>query len=135
MLEPHEVFFWCFHLLEPGSGELGIHIQVVAAFEQNQRNFEVADLGEIGREQIRKQIRTLILASGAVALVGMSNVLSEEKRQQVLALERLGWPLRRIEHETGVRRETASAYLKTVGIGARPPGVWDGGSWQNRANR
>jgi len=35
---------------------------------------------------------------------GMANVLSEEKRQQVLALGRLGWPLRRIEAELGVRR-------------------------------
>ena len=54
----------------------------------------------------------------------MSNVLSEEKRQQVIALGRLGWPLRRIEQETGVRRETASAYLKAVGIGVRPPRAW-----------
>ena len=37
----------------------------------------------------------------------MSNVLSEEKKQQVIALGRLGWPLRRIEQVTGVRRETA----------------------------
>src|SRR5271166_2056137 len=54
----------------------------------------------------------------------MSNVLIEHKRQQVIALGRLGWPLRRIEQETGVRRETASAYLKAAGIGVRPPGVW-----------
>jgi transposase len=54
----------------------------------------------------------------------MSNVLSEEKRQQVLALGRLGWPLRRIEQETGVRRETAGAYLKAAGIAVRPPGAW-----------
>ncbi len=54
----------------------------------------------------------------------MGNVLSEEKRQQVLALGRLGWPLRRIETETGVRRETASAYLKAAGIGVREPGGW-----------
>jgi hypothetical protein len=32
--------------------------------------------------------------------------------------------LRRIEQATGVRRETASAYLKTAGIAVRPPGVW-----------
>lgn len=31
--------------------------------------------------------------------------------QQVIALGRLGWPLRRIEQETGVRRETAGAKL------------------------
>src|SRR5215472_353153 len=51
----------------------------------------------------------------------MGNVLSEEKRQQVLALGRLGWPLRRIQQETGVRRETAS---KAAGIAVRPPGGW-----------
>src|SRR4030081_2165565 len=54
----------------------------------------------------------------------MSNVLSEAKRQQVVALGRRGWPLRRIEQETGVRRETAGAYLKAAGIGVRPPGAW-----------
>jgi hypothetical protein len=47
-----------------------------------------------------------------VASVGMGNVLSETKRQQVIALGQLGWSLRRIEQETGVRRETAGGYLK-----------------------
>ena len=61
---------------------------------------------------------------GSVPFVDMSNALSEEKRQQVIALGRLGWPLRRIEQETGVRRETASAYLKAAGIGVRPPRAW-----------
>ena len=59
-----------------------------------------------------------------VAFVDMSNVLNEAKKQQVLALGRLGWPLRRIEQETGVRRETAGAYLKAAGIAVRPPGAW-----------
>jgi transposase len=54
----------------------------------------------------------------------MANVLSAEKRQQVIALGRLGWSLRRIEDATGVRRETASAYLKGAGIAPRPPGRW-----------
>ena len=54
----------------------------------------------------------------------MSNVLSEEKKQQVIALGKLGWPLRRIEQATGVRRETAGAYLKAAGIAVRPPGAW-----------
>jgi transposase len=54
----------------------------------------------------------------------MSNVLNEEKQQQVIALGRLGWSLRRIEQQTGVRRETASAYLKAVGITVRGPGGW-----------
>ena len=50
--------------------------------------------------------------------------MSDEKRQQVIALGRLGWPLRRIESETGVRRETASGYLKGAGIAIRPSGAW-----------
>jgi transposase len=52
----------------------------------------------------------------------MSNVLSEEKRQQVIVLGRLQWSLRRIEEHTGVRRETVSAYLKAAGIAVRGPG-------------
>jgi transposase len=32
--------------------------------------------------------------------------------------------LRRIEQATGVRRETAGAYLKAAGIGVRPPRAW-----------
>jgi transposase len=54
----------------------------------------------------------------------MANVLSEDKKQQVIALGRLGWPLRRIERATGVRREKASAYLKASGLEVRPPGGW-----------
>ena len=57
----------------------------------------------------------------------MSNVLSEEKKQQVIALGKLGWPLRRIEQATGVRRETASAYLKSAGVVVCLPG------WGHRA--
>ena len=57
----------------------------------------------------------------------MSNVLSEEKKQQVIALGKLGWRLRRIEQVTGVRRETASAYLKSAGVVVCLPG------WGRRA--
>src|SRR6516225_4828332 len=52
----------------------------------------------------------------------MSNVLSEQEKQQVIALGRLGWSLRRIQQKTGVRRETASTYLKAAGIPVQPPG-------------
>ena len=55
-------------------------------------------------------------------LPGMSNVLAEDKRQQVLALGRLGWSLRQIERTTGVRRETASGYLKAAGVVVRGRG-------------
>ncbi|HSA81008.1 MAG TPA: IS21 family transposase [Geminicoccaceae bacterium] len=58
----------------------------------------------------------------------MSNVLDPQRQQQILALGRLGWTLRRIEQATQVRRETVSAYLKAAGIPVRGrggrPGVW-----------
>ena len=60
----------------------------------------------------------------AIPSVDVSNVLNEEKKQQVIALGRLGWSLRRIQRSTGVRRETAAAYLKAAGVGIRPPGAW-----------
>lgn len=40
----------------------------------------------------------------------MGNYLKVDKKQQVLALLQLGWSYRRIEAETGVRRETVSRY-------------------------
>jgi transposase len=52
----------------------------------------------------------------------VSNVLSEEKKKQVIALGHLGWSLRRIQRETGIRRETAATYLKAAGIAIQPPG-------------
>src|SRR2546421_11087757 len=54
----------------------------------------------------------------------MSNVLIEDKQQQVIALGRLGWSLRRIERETGVRRETAGGYLRAAGMAVPTPGAW-----------
>src|SRR5881628_116651 len=54
----------------------------------------------------------------------MANILSDTKKQQVIALGQLGWTLRRIEAATGVRRETAGAYLKAAGLAVRPPGRW-----------
>src|SRR5215467_11643413 len=54
----------------------------------------------------------------------MSNALSEERKQQVIALGKLGWPLRRIEQASGVRRETAGAFLKAAGIVVRLPRFW-----------
>ena len=64
----------------------------------------------------------------------MSNVLNDEKKQQVIALGRLGWSLRRIQRNIGVRRETASGYLKEAGIALRPPGGWGRASPAKPAN-
>lgn len=58
----------------------------------------------------------------------MSNVLSKTKQEQVVALGRLGWSLRRIERETGIRRETAALYLRQAGVPVR------GSGWHGRAS-
>lgn len=50
--------------------------------------------------------------------------MSEQNIQQVIALGRLGWSLRRIQRATGVRRETAAGYLRAAGITFRLPGKW-----------
>jgi transposase len=52
------------------------------------------------------------------------NVLSEEKKQQIIALGKLGWSLRRIERAVHIRRETAAGYLKAAGVPVRPPRGW-----------
>jgi transposase len=52
----------------------------------------------------------------------MSNVLSEEEKQKILALGRMGWSLRRIARETGMYRDTVSRYLREASITVRKPG-------------
>ena len=50
--------------------------------------------------------------------------MNEQTKQQIIALGRLGWSLRRIQKATKVRRETAAAYLRESGVAVRPPGRW-----------
>ena len=52
----------------------------------------------------------------------MSNVLDDDKQQEIRALGRVGWTLSRIQEATGVRRETISGYLKAAGIPVRGRG-------------
>ncbi len=82
--------------------------------------------GQSGSPQNRPTVKVPDIDSDVslIGSVGMSNVLSEEKKQQVIALGKLGWPLRQIERATGVRRETAGAYLKAAGIAVRPRAPW-----------
>jgi transposase len=49
----------------------------------------------------------------------MANVMKFNKQEQLRAVGRLGWSLRRIERELGVRRETAQRYLIEAGIPVR----------------
>jgi hypothetical protein len=41
----------------------------------------------------------------------MANVLKMEKQILIQQLLSLGWPYRRIQNETGIRRETVSKYV------------------------
>ena len=50
--------------------------------------------------------------------------MNEQTKQQLIALGRLGWSLRRIQKTTGIRRETVAAYLREAGVTVRPPGLW-----------
>jgi hypothetical protein len=52
-----------------------------------------------------------------------------------VALGRLDWSLRRIEEATGVRRETASAYLRAAGIPCAAAGVGRESGRQSRPPR
>lgn len=65
----------------------------------------------------------------------MSNVLNETTQQQVLALGRLGWSLRRIEAATGFRREMISGYLKAAGVAVRRRGGVGGARRGNSAHQ
>jgi hypothetical protein len=54
----------------------------------------------------------------------LGNYLKVDKKQQVIALLQLGWSYRRIESETGVRRETVSRY--DAGRRSNPATVFPG---------
>jgi transposase len=69
----------------------------------------------------------------------MGNYLKMVDRQRILALLELGWTYRRIERETGVRRETIAGYdprrrpKPANVIAGSPAGIGDAGA-QNRPN-
>ena len=42
----------------------------------------------------------------------MSKYLKMEKKNLIIALKTLGWSLRHIERETGIRRETIAKYVR-----------------------
>ena len=65
-----------------------------------------------------------MIQTRGIPSVNVSNVLSKDKREQVIALGRLGWSLRRIEAAVRIRRETIGGYLRAAGISVRPPGGW-----------
>jgi transposase len=54
----------------------------------------------------------------------LANYLKMTKAQEVIALLRLGWSFRRIERETGVRRETISKHARMAG--SKPAKVFPG---------
>jgi len=52
------------------------------------------------------------------------NVLSEEKKQQIIALGKLGWSLRRIERTVHIRREDCRRISESGRSPVRPPRGW-----------
>jgi len=80
----------------------------------------------------RPHPRTFDSDARAIPSVDVSNVLSKEKKQQVIVSELVGWSLRRVQRATGVRRETDGAYLKSAGIAVRAPAERSGRRRQNR---
>ena len=62
----------------------------------------------------------------------MSHVLSREKREQVIALGRLGWSLRRIEQETGVRGKRQVTIFASRGLHFGVPAAGDATVLQKR---
>ena len=50
--------------------------------------------------------------------------MSKAEQEQVVALGKLQWSLRKIEEATGCRRETVGKYLRLAGVPVRPPGRW-----------
>lgn len=77
---------------------------------------------------------TSTLRGGLIGSLGMSNVLSQDKKQQIIALGKLRWPLRRIEQAIGGRRETASVYLEAAWITVQQPGGWGARAWSKPAD-
>ena len=57
-----------------------------------------------------------------MSFVRMGNVLDSTTQQQIVALGRLGWTVRRIAAVTDVRRETAARYLRAAGLPVRGRG-------------
>jgi hypothetical protein len=72
--------------------------------------------------QLTDPAETLTRARNAGSVAGMSNVLDDDKQQEIRALGRVGWTLSRIQEATGVGRETISGYLKAAGIPVRGRG-------------
>jgi hypothetical protein len=76
-----------------------------------------------------------LIPTGGLTLRRCEQRLEENKKHQIIALGRLGWSLRRIQKGIGVRRETASDYLKEAGLAVRPSDGWSRGAPANRSAR
>jgi hypothetical protein len=75
------------------------------------RAFRPAESGRAAKSGHRAQV-----ARARAREAAFMNTLTEAQRERVLALLREGKTLRRIEHETGHRRETVAAYGRRAGL-------------------
>jgi transposase len=105
------------HFLPVGFRILGINFGV----QPSGVTLKPASWGHLKTGQLQTIIQDTEPDAGTLSSVLVSNVLSAEKKQQIIALGSLGWTVRRIQRETGVRRETISSYLKEAGVELRPP--------------
>src|SRR5437773_11530623 len=82
--------------------------------------------GHQGSPENRPTIKpgTLTPTRALIGSVGMSKVLSEDKKQQIIVLQEARMAFTAHRASPGVRRETAGVYLKAAGIAVRVPGAW-----------
>ena len=104
-----------FEKVEDGIGDFSlVRGPLIMSMSSSHRVAEVPT----ANQALSVAIETLTSGPNASSVTGMSNVFDDTKQQQVLALGRLGWSLRRIEQALAVRRETISSYLKAAGSGS-----------------
>jgi hypothetical protein len=80
---------------------------------------KAAGAGEGVRSVTARAVKSGHGAQGRVRAAGEAagmNTLTEAQRERVLTMLREGKTLRRIEHETGHRRETIAAYGRRAGL-------------------
>lgn len=84
------------------------HQPAVAVAGQTRRTPKAGNESTPQDRQLTETAETLTPAKNGGSVADMSDVLDDERQQQVRALGRLGWTLSRIQEATGIRRETVS---------------------------
>jgi hypothetical protein len=83
--------------------------------------------------QSTETAETLTRARNACSYAGMSNVLDDEKQQQIRALGRLGWTLSRIERTTDIRGGNCPGAPESRGHPGAWSRVWFESEWSRQS--